>query len=72
MRPRSCSMWKVGDAVIVGMAGGGGMAEEIVVSSMMCIPKPPAFTHVQAAAFPVGFLTAYHVSKRCTAALQQL
>jgi len=38
----------------------GMMAEEVVVSSLFCIPKPKSFSYVEAAAFPVGFLTAYN------------
>jgi len=40
--------------------GLGVMAEEVVVSEMEVLPKPSGFSHLQAAAFPVGFLTSYH------------
>jgi NADPH2:quinone reductase len=50
---------KVGDEVVVGMSP-SGMATEMVVSGKICIPKPKALSHAQAAASVVGFMTAYN------------
>lgn len=51
--------YKVGDEVIMGMSQ-ECMAEEVVCSAAMVLPKPPGFTHAEAASFFVGFSTAYH------------
>lgn len=52
--------WKAGDAVIVPMGLGGGLAEEIVVSGAQLMPKPQGLSHTEAAGVGVGFMTAYH------------
>ena len=54
---------------MVGMAQ-GACASEMVTSSLSCLPKPASFSHEEAAAFPVGFMTAYH--GYCSCVLQQL
>lgn len=38
----------------------GMMAEEAILPSWMCIPKPTKLSHEESAAFPVGFFTAYN------------
>jgi NADPH:quinone reductase-like Zn-dependent oxidoreductase len=38
----------------------GALAEETVVPAMLCMKKPSTFTHAEAAAVFVGFMTAYH------------
>jgi len=50
---------RVGDEVLMGMAS-ECMAEEVVTSAMLVLPKPPGFTHAEAASFFVGYSTAYH------------
>eukprot|EP00462_Mataza_sp_D1_P021915 CAMPEP_0175145114 /NCGR_PEP_ID=MMETSP0087-20121206/14562_1 /TAXON_ID=136419 /ORGANISM="Unknown Unknown, Strain D1" /LENGTH=342 /DNA_ID=CAMNT_0016429767 /DNA_START=1 /DNA_END=1029 /DNA_ORIENTATION=+ len=52
--------WKVGDNVMIGMSPAGIMGEEVVLRSAYLLPKPKGFTHPQAAAFYVGYSTAYH------------
>ena len=54
------TQWQVGDAVMVGMALGGCMAEELVVPALHCLPSPPSFSFAESAALGVGFYTAYN------------
>jgi len=56
---KKVSHLKVGDQVIVGMST-GTLAEEVVAPALLCIKKPSSFTHEEAAALFVGFMTAYH------------
>jgi len=56
---KNVKVYKVGDSVMVGM-GIERMAEELIVGENECLPKPSGFTHVQAAAFTVGYLTGFH------------
>ena len=46
---------------IVGAAGDGGYAEKVVVPIRILFPKPEHLTFEQAAAFPLTFLTAWHM-----------
>lgn len=50
---------RVGDEVAMAMAG-GAMAEEMVVEASVCFPKPCNFSFAEAAAYFVGYCTAYH------------
>lgn len=45
---------------VMAMAGSGCHAERVCVSAAGCIPFPDSMTFVEAAAFPVQYLTAYH------------
>jgi NADPH:quinone reductase-like Zn-dependent oxidoreductase len=38
----------------------GALAEEIVLSESVLMPAPKALSWAECAAFPVGYLTAYH------------
>lgn len=38
----------------------GGIAEEVVLPEAVLLPAPTALTWSECAAFPVGYLTAYH------------
>jgi NADPH2:quinone reductase len=49
---------RVGDRVM-GIVGGGGYAERLVVHEKLCMPLPPALSWDEAAAFPEAFLTAF-------------
>jgi len=49
---------RVGDRVM-GIVGGGGYAERLVVHEKLCMPLPPALNWDEAAAFPEAFLTAF-------------
>ena len=50
--------FNLGDRVM-GIVGGGGMAEEVWVHEREALPVPHAWTWAQAAAVPEAFLTAY-------------
>ena len=50
--------WKVGDRVM-GLVGGGGQAECVVVHEDEALPVPAALDWVEAAAIPEAFLTAW-------------
>jgi NADPH2:quinone reductase len=50
--------WQVGDRVM-GLVGGGGMAEAVVVHETEAIGVPPHLELTDAAAIPEAFLTAY-------------
>lgn len=50
--------WSSGDAVM-GITGGGGYAEYVVVHAREAIPVPAAFTPLEAGAIPEVFLTAF-------------
>lgn len=52
------SDWKVGDAVVAGMLGGGGLAEEVNVHEATLRPKPTPLTYGQACSFRSAYLTA--------------
>lgn len=52
------SNWKVGDAVVAGMLGGGGLAEEVNVHEGTLRPKPTPLTYGQACSFRSAYLTA--------------
>ena len=45
---------------VMAMAGNGCHAERVCVSAAGCIPFPDSMSFVEAAAFPVQYLTAYH------------
>jgi len=53
------SNFKVGDKVMFGMSR-GAMAEEIVLNENSILPKPKEFSYEEAAAFFVGYTTAYN------------
>ncbi len=55
---------QVGDRVM-GILGGGGYAEKIVVHEQLCLRIPPAFSWEHAGAIPEAFLTAYDALFRC-------
>ena len=38
----------------------GALAEEVVISAQLAVPKPKSLSHVHAAAIFVGFATAYN------------
>jgi NADPH2:quinone reductase len=50
---------------VMAIAGGGCHAESVCVSSAACIRIPDSMTFVEAAAFPVQYLTAYHALTTC-------
>lgn len=50
---------------VIAMAAGGCYAEKVCVSSAACIPFPDSMSFVDAAAFPVQYLTAYHALTTC-------
>ena len=50
---------------VMAMAGTGCHAEQVCVSSSACIPFPDSMSFVEAAAFPVQYLTAYHALTTC-------
>ena len=50
---------------VMAMAGNGCHAERVCVSSAACIPLPDSMSFVEAAAFPVQYLTAYHALTTC-------
>lgn len=52
------SLWPVGSRVM-GIVGGGGHAEYLVVHEREAMPVPPHFSWEEAAAIPEVFLTAY-------------
>jgi NADPH:quinone reductase len=45
---------------VMAMSGGGCHAERVCVSAAACVPFSDSMTFVEAAAFPVQYLTAYH------------
>ncbi|MEP6689328.1 MAG: NAD(P)H-quinone oxidoreductase [Gemmatimonadales bacterium] len=55
---RGTSKWKVGDRVM-GLVGGGAMAELVVVHQDEALPIPADLPYAEAAAIPEAFLTAY-------------
>lgn len=55
---RSASGFKAGDR-IMGLLGGGGYAERVVLHESLALPVPKAWSDEEAAAFPEAFLTAY-------------
>lgn len=55
---RGESRWKVGDRVM-GIVGGGAMAELVVVHQDEALPIPNGLSYNDAAAIPEAFLTAY-------------
>ena len=56
----SCTRWKVGDAVM-GLLPGGGYAEFAVLHEEMAMALPQNLTFTECAAIPEVFLTAYQV-----------
>jgi len=56
------SPFKVGDAV-VGFVPFGGFAEQVLIKSSDCFPKPKGMTMVNAAAFLLAYGTSYHALK---------
>lgn len=54
----SAALWKIGDRVM-GIIGGGGHAEYLVVHEREAMPVPKALSWEDAAAIPEVFLTAY-------------
>lgn len=50
--------WRVGDRVM-GLVGGGGQAQYVVVHEQEALPVPPDLDDVAAAAIPEAFLTAW-------------
>lgn len=55
---RDASRWKKGDRVM-GLVGGGAMAELVTVHQDEALPVPEGLSYVDAAAIPEAFLTAY-------------
>ena len=55
---------RLGDRVM-GILGGGGYAERVVLHERLCLPVPPALKWEQAAAVPEAFLTAYDALFLC-------
>src|SRR5919108_5183883 len=55
---RGVTRWKVGDRVM-GLVGGGAMAELVVVHQDEALPIPEGLSYEEAAAVPEAFLTAY-------------
>jgi putative PIG3 family NAD(P)H quinone oxidoreductase len=55
---RGVTRWKVGDRVM-GLVGGGAMAELVTVHQDETLPIPASLSYVEAAAVPEAFLTAY-------------
>src|SRR5688500_15392006 len=53
---------------VMAMSAGGCYAEQVCVSSSVCIPCPDSMSFVEAAAFPVQYLTAYHALTTCGSA----
>ena len=51
-------LWQVGDRVM-GLVGGGGYAEYVVVPEREAIPVPDRLSHEEAAAIPEVFITAH-------------
>ena len=56
--PGTGQRWQVGDAVCA-LVAGGGYAERCVAPTVQCLPVPPGFTMVQAAAVPETFFTVW-------------
>jgi putative PIG3 family NAD(P)H quinone oxidoreductase len=54
----SATLWKIGERVL-GIIGGGGHAEYLIVHEREAIPVPKALSWEDAAAIPEVFLTAY-------------
>ena len=50
--------WRPGDRVM-GLVGGGGQAEAVVVRQEEILPLPPTLSYVEGAAIPEVFYTAY-------------
>jgi putative PIG3 family NAD(P)H quinone oxidoreductase len=50
--------WRPGDRVM-GLVGGGGQAEAVVVRQEEILPLPPSLSYVEGAAIPEVFYTAY-------------
>jgi len=50
---------------VMAMSANGCHAEQVCVSSSVCIPFPDSMSFVEAAAFPVQYLTAYHALTTC-------
>ena len=50
---------------VMAMSSGGCHADQICVSAAACIPFPDSMSFVDAAAFPVQYLTAYHALTTC-------
>jgi putative PIG3 family NAD(P)H quinone oxidoreductase len=55
---RGSSRWKRGDRVM-GLVGGGAMAELVTVNQDEALPVPEGLSYADAAAIPEAFLTAY-------------
>ena len=45
---------------VMAVSAGGCHAERICVSAMACLPVPDSMSFIEAAAFPIQYLTAYH------------
>lgn len=50
---------------VMAMGASGCQAERVCVSAAACIPFPDSMSFVEAAAFPVQYLTAYHALTTC-------
>jgi NADPH2:quinone reductase len=61
--------WAPGTRVIA-VAAGGCHSERVCVSAAACMRFPDAMSFVEAAAFPVQYLTAYHALTTCGRATQ--
>ena len=55
---KDVTKWKVGDKVCA-LLGGGGYAEYVSVPQEMVMPIPNGLSHVEAAAIPEVYMTAY-------------
>ena len=53
---------KIGDEVF-GLVAHGGLAEEVIVPSNACFPKPPQMDYPVAASFMMAYGTSYHALK---------
>ncbi len=51
--------WHIGDKVCA-LVNGGGYAEYAIAPAAQCLPIPPNFSYVQAAALPETFFTVWH------------
>lgn len=58
--PGCTGRWKIGDAVMA-LLSGGGQAEYVTVPEGQLMPVPKDITFVQAAAIPEAWLTAFQL-----------
>jgi len=58
------SSLKIGQRILA-MPSYGGLAEQVCIPAVKCIPIPPALSHEGAAGFQVNYCTAYHGLVQC-------